>query len=386
MDLDFTFPAVSDLRRRARQRLPHFAFEYLDSSTGQELGARRTRKALDALGFEPAILGGRYQPALSTTFLGRPYALPVGMAPIGMSGMIWPRAEVLLSAKAHQHNLPFSLSTVSATTPEAVSANLEGNGWFQLYAPADFDVLEDMLKRVKQAGFTALALTVDVPGESRRERQRRAHLATPPQFTPRVMASVLASPGWALRMARAGMPRMPFTESYIPRSQARSSSDRFVHAGRLIRGYPDWDYLRRLRDLWQGPLMVKGVQDPADVKPLLDAGTDVLWVSNHSSRQFEAGPAPISRLPAIRAEAGADVPLIYDSGVQSGLDVLRALASGADFVMLGRAWHYALGALGAKGVDHLVHILRADMTANMLQIGARSLEDLADKLIEVDPL
>ena len=379
-DLDFRFPALSDLRHRAAQRLPRFAFEYLDSATGSEAGARRNRAALDRVGFRPAILSGDVQPDLNRTFLGRAWTLPLGVAPVGMSGLIWPRAEDILSRRATAASLPFCLSTVSSSTPEAIAPNLDAdNGWFQLYAPGDPEVLKDMLERVHKAGFSALVLTLDVPGESRRERQRRAHLSIPPQFTPQIISSVLSHPGWALRMLRAGVPRMPFPESYIAPGQ--SSADRFVHAGRLIRGYPNWAYLERLRALWPGTLMVKGVQDPDDVPGLLSAGIDVLWVSNHAGRQFEAGPATIDSLPAIRAAAGEDVPIICDSGIDSGLDILRALARGADFVMLGRAFHYALGALGEPGVDHLLHILSADMIANMQQIGARSLDDLPARLL-----
>ncbi len=379
MDLDFTLPALSDLRARAQRRLPDFAFEYLDSATGTEAGADRNRAGLDRVGFMPSILAGQFEPKLSTHFLGEDWSLPLGIAPIGMSGMIWPDAERILARKAAELQLAFGLSTVSASTPEAVGPLTDGRGWFQLYAPADPAVLKDMLRRAKSAGFTALALTVDVPGESRRERQRRAHLATPPRFTPRIIASTLLNPGWSLRMARVGVPRMRFPESYVEKGQ--SSADTFVHAGRLIRGYPDWDYLARLRDLWDGPLMIKGVQDPATVPPLLEAGADVLWVSNHSARQFEAGPASIDALPLIRQAAGPDVPIIFDSGVRSGLDILRAMARGADFVMMGRGFHYALGALGARGVDHLIHILRADLVANMMQLGARTYADLPARLL-----
>ena len=379
-DLDFRYPALSDLRHRAAQRLPRFAYEYLDSATGTEAGARRNRAALDRVGFRPAILSGDVQPDLTRSFLGRAWTLPLGVAPVGMSGLIWPRAEDILSRRASAAGLPFCLSTVSSSTPEAIAPNLDAdNGWFQLYAPGDPEVLKDMLERVHKAGFSALVLTLDVPGESRRERQRRAHLSIPPQFTPEIIGSVLSHPGWALRMLGAGVPRMPFPEAYIAPGQ--SSADRFVHAGRVIRGYPDWAYLERLRALWPGTLMVKGVQDPADVPRLLGTGVDVLWVSNHAGRQFEAGPATIDSLPAIRAAAGEDVPIICDSGIDSGLDILRALARGADFVMLGRAFHYALGALGERGVDHLLHILRADMIANMQQIGARSLDDLPARLL-----
>ncbi|MEC8710472.1 MAG: alpha-hydroxy acid oxidase, partial [Pseudomonadota bacterium] len=358
-DLDFRYPALSDLRHRAAQRLPRFAFEYLDSATGSEAGARRNRAALDRVGFRPAILSGDVQPDLTRSFLGRACTLPLGVAPVGMSGLIWPRAEDILSRRASAAGLPFCLSTVSSSTPEAIAPNLDAdNGWFQLYAPGDPEVLKDMLERVHKAGFSALVLTLDVPGESRRERQRRAHLSIPPQFNPEIIGSVLSHPGWALRMLGAGVPRMPFPEAYIAPGQ--SSADRFVHAGRVIRGYPDWAYLEWLRALWPGTLMVKGVQDPDDVPRLLGTGVDVLWVSNHAGRQFEAGPATIDSLPAIRAAAGEDVPIICDSGIDSGLDILRALARGADFVMLGRAFHYALGALGERGVDHLLHILRAD--------------------------
>ena len=379
-DLDFRFPALSDLRHRSAQRLPRFAFEYLHSATGSEAGARRNRAALDRVGFRPAILSGDVQPDLTRTFLGRAWTLPLGVAPVGMSGLIWPRAEDILSRRARAAGLPFCLSTVSSSTPEAIAPNLDAdNGWFQLYAPGDPEVLKDMLERVHKAGFSALVLTLDVPGESRRERQRRAHLSIPPQFTPEIIGSVLSHPGWALRMLGAGVPRMPFPEAYIAPGQ--SSADRFAHAGRVIRGYPDWAYLERLRALWPGTLMVKGVQDPADVPRLLGTGVDVLWVSNHAGRQFEAGPATIDSLPAIRAAAGEEVPIICDSGIDSGLDILRALARGADFVMLGRAFHYALGALGEPGVDHLLHILRADMIANMQQIGARSLGDLPARLL-----
>ncbi len=379
-DLDFRFPALSDLRHRAAQRLPRFAFEYLDSATGSEAGARRNRAALDRVGFLPAILSGDVQPDLTRSFLGRAWTLPLGVAPVGMSGLIWPRAEDILSRRARAAGLPFCLSTVSSSTPEAIAPNLDAdNGWFQLYAPGEPEVLKDMLERVHKAGFSAMVLTLDVPGESRRERQRRAQLSISPQFTPQILSSVLSHPGWALRMLGAGVPRMPFPEKYIAPGQ--SSADRFVHAGRVIRGYPDWAYLERLRALWPGTLMVKGVQDPADVPRLLGTGVDVLWVSNHAGRQFEAGPATIDSLPAIRAAAGEDVPIICDSGIDSGLDILRALARGADFVMLGRAFHYALGALGERGVDHLLHILRADMIANMQQIGARSLDDLPVRLL-----
>lgn len=376
MDLDLKYPAISDLRIKAKKRLPKFAFEYLDSATGTEQGYQRNRDGWDSITFMPQILQGAFEFDLSTEFLGQQFDLPFGIAPVGMSGMIWPGAEKILAATAARHKIPYSLSTVAAADPEEVGPHADGMGWFQLYPPADPEIRRDMLKRAKNAGFTKLVVTVDVPGESRRERQRRAHISMPPKMTPSIIWSMVRNPHWSLAMARLGAPRMKFPESYVD----ASGSDAFVHAGRVIRGWPDWDYLAELRNEWQGDMLVKGVMIPEDAKRLADMGINGVWVSNHSSRQFEAAPATVEQLPRIRAAVGDDFPLVVDSGIAGGLDIMRALAMGADFVFLGRAFHYAVAALGDKGGDHLVHVLKSDLHANMSQIGAHNLHDLTARL------
>ena len=378
-DLDLRFPALSDLRARARRRLPRVSFEYLDSATGTEAGARRNRERLDAVRFMPAILSGEMKPDLQVRFAGVDYALPVGIAPVGMSGMIWPGAEATLARFAAERRIPYGLSTVAAADPEEVGPIAGEMGWFQLYPPADPEIRRDMLERAKAAGFATLVMTVDVPGESRRERQRRANISMPPKITAGMLLDMMRRPVWTAGMARRGMPRMRLPESYV--TDAMRSSDAFVHAGRVIRGYPDWDYLAAVREEWDGPFAVKGVMDPDDAVRLRDAGVDILWVSNHSARQFEAGPAPIDQLPLVREAVGPDAAIVYDSGIASGLDVLRALARGADFTMTGRSFHYALAALGERGLAHWLHVLEADMRANMAQIGARSLSDLEGRLV-----
>lgn len=376
MDPDLRFPAVSDLRAQARRRIPHFAFEYLDSGTGAELQVTRNRAALDAVHFVPQILPGKVAPDFSTTFLGETYARPFGIAPIGMSGLIWPGAERMLARFATGFGIPYGLSTVATRLPEEIGPLTGGRGWFQLYCPADPEIRRDMLARAKRAGFSTLVLTVDVPDDSRRERQRRANLSLPPRITPRMVYEVLTHPQWALGTARLGRPRIVLPESYI---DDRTSRDSTSHAGHVIRGAPDWDTLRALRADWDSPMIVKGVLDPESAQMLVREGVDAIWVSNHGGRQFEAGPAAITQLPKVRA-ALPDTPLIFDSGVASGMDVLRARALGADFVMLGRAWHYALAALGAAGPPHLAHILTEDMRLNMAQLGAHRLADLPARL------
>ena len=372
MNVDARYPAISDLRRKAKQRIPHFVWEYLDSGTGTEATTARNRTALDKIGFTPSILHGEFEPDLFVSLLGQNLPLPFGIAPIGMSGLIWPNAEQQLAAAAAQANIPYTLSTVAAASPEDVADTLGGNAWFQMYPPRDPDIRRDMLRRARSAGFGTLVLTVDVPVASRRERQTRAGLSQPPKLTPRLLAQVATCPNWALGTIRHGMPRMRMLEAYnTAPTQSLSST---AHIGYLLRTSPDWDYVKWLRDHWDGPFIVKGVLRPQDANRLSQMGVDAIWVSNHSGRQFDASLSSIEALPDIRSSC--DVPLIFDSGIEGGLDILRALAKGADFVMLGRAWHYALAALGSAGPAHLVDILRNDLQANMGQLGAKDLAHL----------
>ncbi|QFT93681.1 L-lactate dehydrogenase [cytochrome] [Roseovarius sp. THAF9] len=376
MSLDARFPAISDLRARARRRLPHFVWEYLDSGTGAEATTRRNKTQLDAVRLMPSILHGEITPDLKTSFLSQMFNLPFGIAPVGMSGMIWPGAEQLLARTAARANIPYTLSTVASQKPEDLSSSIGENAWFQLYPPRDPDIRSDMLQRIKKAGFSTLVLTVDVPVGSRRERQVRSGLTQPPRITPRILAQIATCPAWAMAMAGRGMPRMRFIDDYAPKTKGLPSNK---HAGYLLRTSPDWSYLTWLREHWNGSLIVKGVQDHRDVPRLQSEGVDAIWISNHAGRQFDAAPATIEALPRIRA--ATDLPIILDGGVEGGLDILRALALGANFVMMGRAWHYALAALGCDGPDHLVHILKSDLEANMGQLGLVNPQDAPTRLL-----
>ena len=373
MSLETTHPALSDLRKSAQKRIPHFVWEYLDSGTGDEAAQRRNRTELDKILLKPGILHGEFEPDLSTTLMGRTYPLPFGISPVGMSGLIWPNAECLLAKLAADTGIPYGLSTVASQTPETVGPHVGDQGWFQLYPPRDPIIRTDILNRAKNAGFHTLVLTVDVPVASRRERQTRSGLTNPPRLTPRLLAQVSRCPTWALGTLKHGMPRLRLMESYLKSDAALSSTQ---HIGYLLRTSPDWDYLRELRAEWKGKLVVKGVLNPIDAQRLQTEGVDAVWVSNHAGRQFAAAPAAITALPLIRKAVGPEYPLIFDSGINGGLDILRAIALGANFVMLARAFHYGLGAFGAKGAAHVVDILRADLQSNMGQIGARQLSDI----------
>ncbi|MBV1867590.1 MAG: alpha-hydroxy-acid oxidizing protein [Marinosulfonomonas sp.] len=366
MDLDTLYPAISDLRARAQRRIPHFAWEFLDSGTGTEDAMARNRSALKNTLLQPGILKGEVAPDLSTQFLGQSLSAPFGIAPVGMSGLMWPDAERLLAQLGAGRSIPYCMSNVSTQTPEHVGPHLGDMGWFQLYAPRDLKIRADMLSRVRDAGFHTLVLTVDVPVASRRERQRRGGLTQPPRLTPRILAQVATCPAWALRVLRYGMPQMRFMQEYSNHSGSLSST---AHIGYLLRTAPDWQYLRSLRDEWPGKLIVKGVLQADEAPKLVSEGVDAIWVSNHAGRQFDAAPASLDALGPIRKAVGPDLPLIYDGGIESGLDILRAIALGADLVMLGRAFHYGLGALGERGGAHVADILREDIIANLGQMG-----------------
>lgn len=376
MDLHTTYPGLDDLKHRARARLPNFVWEYMDSATGAEATKHRNRRALDAILMRPSILHGPLDHDLSTSLMGDTWSLPFGVAPVGMSGLIWPDAERILARNAARAGIPYCLSTVACQTPEQVGRYTDGKGWFQLYPPKDPEIRQDMVNRARDAGFRTLVLTVDLPAPSRRERQTRSGLTQPPRLTPRLLAQIAARPPWAMATAINGRPRMPTIAKYAPDTPGMAPTE---HIGYILRTSPDWDYLHWLRDHWDGPFVVKGVLNASDATALEQAGVDGIWVSNHAGRQFDAAPASIEVLPEIRA--ATSLPIIFDSGVGGGLDILRAIALGADMVMLGRAWHYALAALGRDGPPHLTEMFQRDIEANMGQIGAARLSDVAARLI-----
>ncbi|RBI86701.1 alpha-hydroxy-acid oxidizing protein [Rhodosalinus halophilus] len=377
MDLDARLPAIADLRARARARVPRFVWEYLDSATGAESVPRRNRRALDAVRFYPSVLHGEVTPDLSAELFGHRHPLPFGAAPLGMSGLIWPGAERLIAQATAAEGLPCGLSTVATRPPEEIGPLAAPHGWFQLYPPRDEGIRADMLKRARDSGFSVLVLTVDVPVPSRRERQTRSGLTIPPKLTPRLMAQMAVRPRWSLATLRAGLPRLRTLDPYTEGPQRGLPST--GHVGYMLRTSPDLAYLRWLRAHWEGPLVVKGVLRPEDAALCEAEGVDAVWVSNHAGRQFDAAPATAEVLPAIRA--AVRLPLVFDGGIEGGLDILRAIALGADYVMLGRAWHYAVAALGEAGPPHLIDMLRKDLIANMGQLGATQLAEVAARRV-----
>ena len=363
------YPAIEDLKAKARKRIPFVAWEYLQTGTGQEELIARNLEAFRAMTLTPRFCKGQLNPDTTTKLLGRTYSVPFGIAPVGLTGLMWPRAEVMLAKTANTYKIPYCLSTVATETPETVGPHVGNVGWFQLYPPRGKELRHALLTRARESGFHTLVVTADVPTPSRRERTKRAGLDMPPRITPRLIWQGITHPRWAIPTLRRGLPRLRTIEAY---SEFNSMMSVGSFVDDQLRGNLSWDYCAELKDQWQGPILVKGILHPADAEKAVQIGLDGVIVSNHGGRQFDGAPAALHALPEIVNVLKGRAAVLFDSGVRSGLDVLKVLSLGADFVLLGRAFIYGIAAIGPNGGDHVVELLRDDLTNNMVQMGVES--------------
>jgi len=372
------YPAISDLQRKARRRIPHFAWEYLDAGTGSDHTRDQNIAALQQVSFRPQVMKGRLEPNIQRTLFGVDYSAPIGIAPVGLTGLIWPGADAALARTAAKEKIPYVLSTVGTETPEVAGRNAQGMGWFQLYPPRDLSIRTDLLRRVEASGFTALVVTADVPAPSRRERQKKARVRVPPSIGPRLIARAAVRPAWSLGVLRHGLPRFRALEAYV---DAATLKDTAGFVGANLGGTLSWDYLSEVRETWKGPLIVKGILDPDDAGRCVEAGVDAVYVSNHGGRQLDGSIPSIDALPGVVERVAGSVPVLFDSGVRDGLDVARAIALGADFVFAGRPFMFGLGALGDGGATHALNILREGLVSTMHQVGVEELNQLQHRLV-----
>jgi isopentenyl diphosphate isomerase/L-lactate dehydrogenase-like FMN-dependent dehydrogenase len=357
---------VSDLRLRAKRRLPHFVFDYLDGGAGSEAGVRRNEQAFNDLLLNMRALVNVETRDLSTRLFGRTWAAPFGVAPVGLGNLIWPGADEAIARAAVATNLPYTLSTAATTSLEQIAEIAPQHAWFQLYvAKRDADVA-DLVNRAEQAGYDVLLVTVDVPLPARRLCDIRNHFTVPFRITPGVALALLSHPSWSLATLRAGVPRFVNVERYADVFDRRSIA---AYLSAEIRGRFDWDDLKRLRDRWPRRFVVKGLMTAEDAVRARDLGCDGIVVSNHGGRQLDSAPATLDVLPDIRATVGPDFVLILDSGIRSGEHVVKALAAGADFVLIGRAMMYALAAHGTAAAEPLFALMIDETSRCLGQIG-----------------
>ena len=376
------YPAISDLEARAKRRMPFFAWEYLASGTGADQAVQRNNDALAEITLTPQLLKGRLEPSVATELFGVNYSSPIGIAPVGLTGLIWPGADQALATAAAARGIPYCMSTVSTTQPEDAGPIANGMGWFQLYPPREADMREDLIERARASGFTTLVVTADVPARSRRERQVKAQIRVPPKIGPKLIWQSAIHPAWSMGVLRNGMPRFRTLEKYVDKTTMQNIAG-FV--GASLGGTLSFDYLSEVRKQWRGPLVVKGILDPGDAEKCLDNGADAIWVSNHGGRQLDGAVAAVHAMPAILEQVDGRVPVIFDSGIRSGLDVARALAMGADFVFCGRAFLFGVAALGDEGAGHAYDVLADELVNVMAQTGCRQLADLPLRLTTPPP-
>jgi len=363
---------IGDLAKRAHGRIPAFAWGFLDGGSGEEGGLTRNRERLTRIQIEPRYCTG-VSPDPSTTLLGRTYAQPFGMAPVGMGNLIWPGADLALARQAHAANIPVTVSTVASTRLEDMAAAAAGNTWFQLYYARRPEINRDLLRRAWEAGIRVLSVTVDVPMTGDRRRDVRNRFTLPFRPGPGFVLDVARHPAWMLSTLAAGSPGFPNLAPYGGDVKDQTLA---AFVSEQIKRELDWDDIRGVRDLWQGSLLIKGILSVGDARKAVALGADGIWVSNHGGRQLEAAPAAIDAVAPIRAAIGPDKVVVMDSGIRSGEDILRARMMGADFVFTARPFYYGAAAGAEAGVARAVEILSADVTRTLTQIGCPSWQAL----------
>jgi (S)-mandelate dehydrogenase len=367
------YPTVAYLRARARWRIPHFAFEYSDGGAGADGGIRRNWDGLDAVELVPRYGVMPALPPVDIELFGRKYAAPIGIPPMGGPAIVWPGADSYMAAAAQRARVPYTLGTVGGITIEQAAQIAPDVLWFQLYRMARNDhwLGFELMRRCEAAGVHVVVMTVDVPVRTVRPREVVVGLGGS-RFSPspRMLYQMLRSPGWLMSLWQHGQPRFANIKNYA--GDNASVNDVISFARSEIGGAFTWDEIARFRDKWKKPLVLKGIMHPADAERALALGIDGIWVSNHGGRQIDALPAPIDVLPAIAAQVGKRGTVLFDSGVRSGVDVVRAIALGAHAAFAGKAFLWGLGALGGEGPGHVLDLMIDETRATLGQIGAKS--------------
>ncbi len=373
------YPSIEHLRERARERVPRFAFEYLEGGCFSNINLQRNTDEIRQVQLRPWYLRDYPGSNLQTQLFGTTYDAPFGVSPIGLQGLIWPRATEILAKAAHQHNLPFTLSTVATANIETVAELTEGKAWFQLYHPTEDALRDKLLDRVAAAGLPVLVILADTPTFAYRPKEIRNGLSIPPRMTLRNILQMTMHPTWSFGQLAAGAPEFKTMKPYLPKGLNMKHLGLFMN--RTFSGRLNPAKISAIRERWKGKLVVKGVVTEEDAETALGLGVDGFIVSNHGGRQLDAGQSTIKPLTELAKKFGHRTSVMIDSGVRSGSDVACALASGAKFAFMGRSFMYGVAALGKDGGDHTMTMLKRQLKQVMEQVGCERVDDLPKHLV-----
>jgi len=381
---------VEDFRRAARRRLPRIAFDAIDGGAGDEAALRRNRSAFAEILLRPSVMADVRERDISTTVLGRRISMPLLVGPAGFARMGHRDGELAAARAAADAETIYALSTVSSYELEDVARASNGPKWFQLYPPGERGACESLLARAHDAGYEALAVTVDTAVEGLRERDRRHRLAVPLRMTPRLIMQGATRPRWALDYLRGGAGRgaqgigAAFLQERGPRPEPRSLRDTGRAIAATARSITE-EVIRFIRDAWNGPLLIKGVMRAEECKRLVALGADGIVVSNHGGRQLDGVLATIEALPEIVHAVDGQAEVFVDGGVRRGTDVVKALALGARACLIGRPYLYGLAVGGQAGVRHVLEILRTEIDQTMALLGCATVAAVDESAIQLLP-
>ena len=373
-----TIASIEDLRKRAHTRVPRPFMDYMEAGSFAEITLRENRGDLDAIRFRERVMFDVSNRKLETKMLGETVSMPVAIAPTGMCGAIWSNGEILSCRAAHDFGIPFSLSTNALLSIEDVRSSVDRPFWFQLYLEKDRGFSKDLVERAKNAGCPVLILTMDLHVEGTRYCDVHNGLGIPPRLTASNIWSILSHPRWALAMLHSK--RWSFG-NYAEKVKSGNVKE----MAELVRSQLDSSFdvktLEWVRSLWTGKLIVKGILDVDDARMAVDAGADAILVSNHGGRQLDSAPSTASVLPAIVEAVGDRAEVYVDSGVRSGLDILKFLGLGARGCFVGRAYLYGLGAYGQAGVTKALEILKEELSIAMALTGVTDVSNVPRDII-----
>ncbi|RLJ74627.1 alpha-hydroxy acid oxidase [Pedobacter alluvionis] len=377
------FPSVADLRKKAKSRIPKFAFDYLEGGCNEGLNLSRNESDFGNIYLKPNYLRVGEDIDMSVELFGRKYSAPFGISPIGLQGLMWPNAPEILAKAAAKHDIPYTLSTVSTSSIERIAEVSEGKAWFQLYHPTENKLRDDILSRLKAVECPVLVVLVDVPAFGLRYKEIKSGLSIPPKMSISNILQAFARPLWGIKTLQHGIPSFATLKPYMEKGMDMSQLGQFMN--RTFTGKVDIEKVSAIREIWKGPLVLKGIATDEDMQAAIQIGVDGVIVSNHGGRQIDAGESSINSLIKLAGNEAykSKLKIMLDGGIRSGVDLARAYAVGSEFNFMGRPFMYGVGALGDEGGEHTINMFKTHLYQIMQQLTIEKISQFPERLLSV---